>query len=305
MDIRHLQYFVVSADAGSFLRASEILFTTQSHISKAMKSLEDEIGCPLFRRRRNGVELTEKGAELYAAATEILADYGKIERLKQTTGRRSLRVGFSQSLSFLPLPGLYTRSEPDCLISSRNEALFSLILAIHELNVSLGLVTVYDTQRTRLDIELQKYQLRFEPLAETEQSIWLRREHPFSAKAAGGSEALALLSFAETETQGALEERGLSLPERSAAHCERLRMLTGSGAELLSALRNSDLAYLGYEPFPRLLEGEGLRCVAFEKSKERAATGFICRSDLPLPAEAEAFRRFVIENYPVWKDVEG
>ena len=41
MEFRHLQYFVVSADAGSFLRASKILFTTQSHISKAMKSLEE------------------------------------------------------------------------------------------------------------------------------------------------------------------------------------------------------------------------------------------------------------------------
>ena len=305
MEFRHLQYFVVSADAGSFLRASKILFTTQSHISKAMKSLEEEIGCPLFVRKKNGVVLTEKGTELYAVTMGLLADYGKVERLKRTTGRPCFRVGFSQSLSLLPLPGLYARFAPECLISSRSEPLFPLLPLIHEMSVTLGLVTVYEWQRTRLEIELLKYQLCFVPLTESYQAVWLRQEHPMAALSAMGREELAALSFAETESPtGSLVERGATPPERRGARYEQLRVLTGSCAELLSVLRNSDLAYLGCEPFPGLLAAEGICAVPMKEGATRAVTGFLYRRDLPLPGEAEAFCRFVEAQVPGSKDCE-
>ncbi|OYP41432.1 hypothetical protein CG709_04910, partial [Lachnotalea glycerini] len=43
MDIKHLQYFVVSVDMGSFHSAAKVLFTTQSHVSKTIKALEQEL----------------------------------------------------------------------------------------------------------------------------------------------------------------------------------------------------------------------------------------------------------------------
>ena len=59
MDIKQLQYLVVSIDNGSFKKASELLYTTQPHISKTIKSLEVELGMQLLKRNARGVEATE------------------------------------------------------------------------------------------------------------------------------------------------------------------------------------------------------------------------------------------------------
>ena len=58
MDLKQLQYFVVSVDCGSFKRAAQLLYTTQPHVSKTVKALEDELGCPLFDRNVKGVRTT-------------------------------------------------------------------------------------------------------------------------------------------------------------------------------------------------------------------------------------------------------
>lgn len=49
---------------GSFSKAAEFTYTTQSAISKSIKKLEEKIGTELFYRKNNGIELTSKGREL-------------------------------------------------------------------------------------------------------------------------------------------------------------------------------------------------------------------------------------------------
>ena len=44
MELRELQFFVVSVDAGSLSRAAQILYTTQPHVSKTIKKLERTLG---------------------------------------------------------------------------------------------------------------------------------------------------------------------------------------------------------------------------------------------------------------------
>ena len=49
------------AKYGSFSKAAEFTFTTQSAISKSIKKLEDELNIKLFYRKPHGIELTEEG----------------------------------------------------------------------------------------------------------------------------------------------------------------------------------------------------------------------------------------------------
>ena len=48
----------------SFSETAKQTYMSQSAISKAIKKLEEELGTPLFIRKKNGVDLTEKGEEL-------------------------------------------------------------------------------------------------------------------------------------------------------------------------------------------------------------------------------------------------
>ncbi|WDR03491.1 LysR family transcriptional regulator [Devosia algicola] len=72
MDLRNLRYFVVIAECGSILAASEKLHIAQPSLSIRIKALEQELGVMLFDRRPRGVVLTSEGEELVAHARQIL-----------------------------------------------------------------------------------------------------------------------------------------------------------------------------------------------------------------------------------------
>ena len=52
MEIRTLRYFLAVAREENMSRAAELLHVTQPTLSKALKSLEEELGKKLFTRRR-------------------------------------------------------------------------------------------------------------------------------------------------------------------------------------------------------------------------------------------------------------
>ena len=77
MDIRILKNFLQIARIGNMTRASQMLYTTQSALSKQMKDLEDEFSCRLFIRKSTGLALTEEGHLLRKRAEDIVSLYEK------------------------------------------------------------------------------------------------------------------------------------------------------------------------------------------------------------------------------------
>jgi len=72
MDISQLEVFLAVAREGSFSRAADKLFRTQSAVSQAIRKLESEVGDPLFdRSSRNGL-LTDAGRVLQEYADRLL-----------------------------------------------------------------------------------------------------------------------------------------------------------------------------------------------------------------------------------------
>ena len=59
MEIRTLRYFLAVAREENMTRAAEILHVTQPTLSKALKSLEDELGKKLFIRHSFSIRLTD------------------------------------------------------------------------------------------------------------------------------------------------------------------------------------------------------------------------------------------------------
>lgn len=64
MRISRAQVLVRVAQCGSFTAVAEELGYTQSAISQQVHSLEEELGCTLLERRRDGVRLTKDGSVL-------------------------------------------------------------------------------------------------------------------------------------------------------------------------------------------------------------------------------------------------
>src|SRR5262245_23667904 len=73
LELRHLRAFVAVADELSFSRAAQRLFITQPALSRQIRGLERLVGCDLFRRSTQRVELTLAGESLLARARTLLA----------------------------------------------------------------------------------------------------------------------------------------------------------------------------------------------------------------------------------------
>ena len=65
LSIRQIQIFISAADLGSFTKAGERLFMTQSMVSKSIAAMEKSVGVRLFTRMPNGIELTPAGRVIY------------------------------------------------------------------------------------------------------------------------------------------------------------------------------------------------------------------------------------------------
>ena len=61
----HYRIFYNVAKYKSFTRAAEVMYSNQPNLTRAIKTLERQLGCTLFERTNKGVRLTEDGRELY------------------------------------------------------------------------------------------------------------------------------------------------------------------------------------------------------------------------------------------------
>ena len=80
MEIRTLRYFLAVAREENMTRAAELLHVTQPTLSKALKTLEEELGKKLFERHSFSISLTDEGMLLRDRAEDLVTMADKIER---------------------------------------------------------------------------------------------------------------------------------------------------------------------------------------------------------------------------------
>jgi DNA-binding transcriptional LysR family regulator len=80
MDLRTLRYFLAVAREENMSRAAEQLHLTQPTLSKALRSLEDELGKKLFTRHSFSIALTDEGVLLRSRAEDLVSMADKIEQ---------------------------------------------------------------------------------------------------------------------------------------------------------------------------------------------------------------------------------
>ena len=80
MEIRTLRYFLAVAREENMTRAAEALHVTQPTLSKALKSLEEELGKKLFTRHSFSIRLTDEGILLRDRAEDLVSMADRIEK---------------------------------------------------------------------------------------------------------------------------------------------------------------------------------------------------------------------------------
>ncbi len=111
MDFRLLKTFDAVASFMSFHRAARVLHCTQSTVSAQIRSLEDDLGTPVFHRLGRRIALTPAGEELQRHARRLLSYEhdirAAVRKVGETVGLIRLRA--PQSVVELHLPGILHR----------------------------------------------------------------------------------------------------------------------------------------------------------------------------------------------------
>ncbi len=101
MNLEWYKTFYAIANHGSISKAADSLYITQPALSRAIRQLEEELGCILFSRTAKGVKLTHEGEVLYQyvdqAFSFISTGEKKISDLKNLFSGE-VRVGVSDTL---------------------------------------------------------------------------------------------------------------------------------------------------------------------------------------------------------------
>ncbi len=112
MKAKHVEVIVAIAEAGSISAAAHQLGRTQPAVTKALKSIEAEIGCQVFYRSAHGVFVTVEGERIVARCKRIASDLASLdEDVAQIRGdfRGSLSVIVSPLAAVKVMPSVLQR----------------------------------------------------------------------------------------------------------------------------------------------------------------------------------------------------
>ncbi len=161
MDLNLLRVFEAVFDEGSVTRAAERLGLSQPAVSGALNRLSRQVGEPLFRRARGGVEPTPRAQRLIGAVRVSLHamtnTLSAAEGMPAPDHSRRLRIGMFNLAEPVVLPAvlraieeeglnlvldivsLYALEGPDDLLAGTLDLIFNLHPIEHEEIVSQGL----------------------------------------------------------------------------------------------------------------------------------------------------------------------
>jgi DNA-binding transcriptional LysR family regulator len=180
MNIRHLEHLLAIAETGSFSRAAERAFITQSALSRSIRSLESDLGGLLIDRIGKRNELTALGHEAVARGRQIVL---AAEELRRSAARftegdgGAIRVGLGSgpgAMLMTPLLRHVANHRPGVRVT------------ISRGSTDLQLVQLRSRELEALVIDARRVvpapDLRIEPLGEMRTGFICRADHPLTRR---------------------------------------------------------------------------------------------------------------------------
>ena len=173
MDIKKYELFIDVAETGNFTKSAERIGYTQSGVSHLLKSLESEVGFPLFIRSKKGVSLTQSGEILLPLIRELLSNSEKIDQtINKIKGYEigKIRIGTFTSISISWLPQIiyeFEKKYPNIVIHIKEGGTDEIEQWIDNHSIDLGFLS-----------ERHMKQMEFLPLYEDPLMIILPLDHP-------------------------------------------------------------------------------------------------------------------------------
>lgn len=178
MDLKQLQYFVACAQSGSFSDAAKILYSTQSSVSKVIKTLENTLGIQLFDRLPRGIRLTVQGQKVYHYVCKITNEIDALENMAAHGMTKWIRISLNPSSWFAnQFVDFYNETyEKKYHFQITTAGVRSVMERVRDYMDDIGFVYILSQQKENFLHELARNKMQFVALYETDVIIYPGRQ---------------------------------------------------------------------------------------------------------------------------------
>lgn len=187
MNILHMKYAVEVANTRSISKAAENLYTSQPNLSRAIKTLENDLKIKIFKRSSKGLEITIAGEEFLLYAKNALAQIKKIESLYENRNEKKLRLSvcvprasyFSYAFSEFA-KHLDHQSSAEIVYKETNS--MRAIISVVKEEYDLGIVRYQSTFEKYFSTLFEEKKLNHEVLNEFSYVFAVNKNNPLATK---------------------------------------------------------------------------------------------------------------------------
>lgn len=115
MNIDRLRYFAAVVETRNLRKAASLVGISPASMSKAISTLAGEVGGELTRPDGRGIEITEKGLEIYRISSALLEEYRRFQQQasRPEKGDAKLRLGTFEVFSSYFLASFFENELPE------------------------------------------------------------------------------------------------------------------------------------------------------------------------------------------------
>lgn len=293
MDVKQLQYFVVSVDMGSFHSAAEALITTQPNVSKIVKSLEDELNMTLLNRTRNGVIITPEGEQIYSYAIEVLKNMNMINEFKKGQEIETLSISSvpSNTLSFY-LSQFYNanQSTKSMQVDFFETNVKNVIRRVHGRKSELGFVYISKRSMSAFKQQIQSKGLEYHELMKSSLYLFVGKKNPLYRKRSVDETMLKDIKLIQYhEKQFSLYNHLGHIKEDIIYNGDSVSIsYTNSDSFLTQLLKNTEYASIASTFVKNQLHEPGIKAIPISSCEKSISFGYIKRKKDDLSDLAES-----------------
>ena len=296
LDTKEIQCFVACAQTGSFSKAAEKLFTTQSSVSKIVKTMEEKTGSLLFERMAKGIRMTPEAEKMYPYAISVLENLKQIQMLDEKRTADILSVSCNPSSWFADhFVKFYEQKQGEELHYHVHSAdCREIVERVRKRTDELGFVYIMKNQAAAFQYYVTRNYLEFTPLKETAATIYYGGGCSDSGNSLDFSKLKLIQRFPDEFSPdnywNIVDSNG-----RTASDAEIL-ITTNSDYIMERLLQSGNLAnisggYLSGKPQQEISKGK--TCLA---SDTRILFGYVKRKGEELSKPANDFLRFLTSS---------
>ena len=187
MTIQQLIYVIEIEKNRSFNQAAQILYISQPTLSKAVNSLEDELGITIFIRSHKGVKLTSEGRRFLTYANSIVHQFREIKKINfvDEKNQTSLKIATIHSTfiseAFVKLCKLHP-DEPVKHFSMNNMSTPEVIQNVDAGNSELGIIWLGNDHKEFWLNAIHSKGMEYQRICTTNLSVLLSKDDPLAQK---------------------------------------------------------------------------------------------------------------------------